>query len=74
MHALYKAFDTVNHSTLLDKLSYYGVKGQTNKWFENFIPERYQYTSIKECKSEKPKLTGSLIRISLTTISISPIH
>ena len=48
---LQKAFGTVSHSILLDKLRYYGVRGQTNKWFENFITERYQYTSMKECSS-----------------------
>ena len=52
---LQKAFDTVNHSILLDKLSYYGVRGQTKKWFENCITERYQYTSIEECSLEKVK-------------------
>ena len=50
---LQKAFDTVNHSILLDKLTYYEVRGQTKKWFENWITERYQYTSIEECSLEK---------------------
>ena len=27
---LQKAFDTVNHEVLLDKLHYYGIKGTTN--------------------------------------------
>ena len=31
---LQKAFGTVSHSILLGKLRYYGVRGQTNKWFE----------------------------------------
>ena len=37
---LQKAFDTVSHSILLNKLSHYGVRGQTSKWFENFLTER----------------------------------
>ena len=36
-----KAFDTVNHNILPDKLNYYGDKGIWNMWFETFLKERY---------------------------------
>jgi retron-type reverse transcriptase len=34
---LEKAFDTVNHELLLDKLQYYGIKGQAKTLLESYL-------------------------------------
>ena len=39
---LIKAFDTVNYSILLSKLSYYGIKGIENLWFKSYLQQRRQ--------------------------------
>ena len=43
---LQKAFDTVNHDILVDKLSHYGIRGKTNDWFRSYLSNRIQYVSI----------------------------
>jgi len=43
---LQKAFDTVNHSILLHKLSNYGIRGNMFKWFQDYLSNRMQYTCI----------------------------
>ena len=40
---LKKAFDTVNHKLLVEKLSFYGV---ANAWLENYLMNRKQYVVV----------------------------
>ena len=46
-----KAFDTVDHHILLNKLEYYGVRGISNKWFASYLSNRKQFVSINGYKS-----------------------
>ena len=41
-----KAFDTVDHAILLQKLNYYGFRGNTSNWFSSFLKNRTQFVTI----------------------------
>ncbi len=32
-----KAFETVNHNILIEKLKYYGIGGTVINWFKNYL-------------------------------------
>ena len=54
-----KAFDTVDHRILIQKLEHYGVKGLSKKWFSSYLTNRKQFASIDNCNSTtKTILTG----------------
>ena len=54
---LSKAFDTLNHDILLDKLSYYGVEGTALQWFDSYLSNRSMYVEIDDMKSSVRALT-----------------
>ena len=54
---LSKAFDTLNHDILLDKLSYYGVEGTALQWFDSYLSNRSMYVEIDNMKSSVRTLT-----------------
>ena len=57
---LKKAFDSVDHKILLDKLKFYGVRGVTLSLLESYLSDRKQFTYVNGKNSDVKPITHGL--------------
>ena len=59
---LQKAFDTLNHKILVDKLEHYGIRGSALDCFRSYVSDRKQYVFVNGFNSNLhclPKVVGT---------------
>ena len=76
---LKKAFDTVDHAILLQKLDHYGIRGIINDWFSSYLLGRSQVTEVDTYLSSKSQIScgvpqGSVLGSLLFFIYINDFH
>ena len=66
---LKKAFDTMDHTTLLGKLALHGISHESVNWFRSYLADRRQQTCIDGIQSDFCDLTCDIPQGSSSILS-----
>jgi hypothetical protein len=76
---LQKAFDTINHEILLNKMKVIGFSDQTIAWFKSYLSNRTFSVAIGSCKSSAGEIScgvpqGSILGPLLFLLYVNDMH
>ena len=76
---LSKAFDTIDHHILLEKLSHYRIDGVALRWFQSYLSNRKQFITLEGVESDNMDISvgvpqGSILGPLIFLIYINDAH
>ena len=76
---LSKAFDTIDHHILFEKLSHYGIDGVALRWFQSYLSNRKQFIALEGLESDRMDISvgvpqGSILGPLIFLIYINDAH